>query len=100
MITRIYLLRRLPRLSVEEFRAYWRDVHAPMVRRVPGLAACVQYHCLDGPYDGVNMLTYADAHARQVADASAEWERVVADCDNFPDWDSLVELPVAPHRVL
>lgn len=34
MIKIIFCLRRRPDLSVQEFRSYWRDHHAPLVRQV------------------------------------------------------------------
>ena len=33
------LLRRNPALSHEEFAAHWRDVHGPLMRSLPGIAA-------------------------------------------------------------
>jgi len=38
MIKSVSLLFRNPELSPEEFRAYWEDVHAPLVKKLlPGL---------------------------------------------------------------
>ena len=45
----VFCLRRLPHLSRAEFQAYWRDVHAPLVReraQALGLSAYVQNHAL------------------------------------------------------
>ena len=45
----VFCLRRLPHLTREQFQAYWRDVHAPLVRshaEALGLSAYVQSHAL------------------------------------------------------
>ena len=45
----IFCLRRLPHLTREEFQAYWRDVHGPLVRShaaALGLSAYVQNHAV------------------------------------------------------
>ena len=31
MIRLVYVLRRLPNLSLQEFQDYWRDAHGPLV---------------------------------------------------------------------
>ena len=33
MIKLVYCLRRLPELSLEEFQRYWRENHAPLVKK-------------------------------------------------------------------
>lgn len=43
MIKLLFCLRRRPELSREEFQAYWRDVHAPLVRSVAAELAIVRY---------------------------------------------------------
>ena len=50
MLHLIFCLRRLPHLSREEFQAYWRDHHAPLVKRhadVLGIKRYVQAHSID-----------------------------------------------------
>ncbi len=51
MIKLLFCVRRLPHLSREEFQAYWRDRHGPLVRRlapVLGIQRYVQMHTIDG----------------------------------------------------
>ena len=50
MIKVCELVRRRPGMSVEEFQAYWRDVHGPIVAALPGLRRYVQDHPLPGGY--------------------------------------------------
>jgi uncharacterized protein (TIGR02118 family) len=52
MIKFIYCVRRLPNLSREEFRRYWRETHGPLVRSLAPtlrIRRYVQVHTLDSP---------------------------------------------------
>ena len=52
MIKCVFLLRRQPHLSREEFLAYWRNKHAPLAQQVSGtmrMKRYVQLHPLDHP---------------------------------------------------
>lgn len=49
MIKLTFCLKRLPHLTREEFQSYWRDVHAPLVKRHSAalkIARYVQSHSL------------------------------------------------------
>ncbi len=79
MIKLIYCLRRLQRLSLEEFQAHWLEQHAQFGRRSPLIRRYVQYHTLaDDPvreamvqagasrldaYDGVSVAWWDDLDA-------------------------------------
>ena len=84
MIKLVFCLRRLPRLTREEFQRYWRETHAPLVRRhagVLGIRRYVQVHTLDDPlqdalrasrggpepYDGVAELWWDGREALEAA---------------------------------
>jgi len=89
MIHLIFCLRRLPQLSREEFQRYWRETHAPLVRRYAsalGIRRYVQAHTVTHPvaeaaraargagaeYDGVAELWFDDdAFARHGGTAEA-----------------------------
>lgn len=52
MIRLVYVLRRLPRLSREEFQSYWRNTHGPIVAghsTTMRIRRYVQTHTLDDP---------------------------------------------------
>jgi len=74
----VFALRRLPHLSREEFQRYWREVHAPLVRKhaeTLGIRRYVQTHTLETP---LNQATAASRSAPEEYDGVAElW------------WDSL-----------
>ena len=86
MIRLVYVLRRLTKLSRQEFQAYWRNVHGPLVAKhstVLRIRRYVQTHTLDDPindvlkeprgtlepYDGVAELWWN--HENEVAEAVA-----------------------------
>jgi uncharacterized protein (TIGR02118 family) len=52
MVKLTFCLRRLPRLSLEEFQQYWLETHGPLVRRhaqALGIRRYVQLHSVDHP---------------------------------------------------
>jgi uncharacterized protein (TIGR02118 family) len=107
MIKLTYCLRRLPTLSWEEFSAYWRDVHAPLVAAradVLGIRRYVQVRTApveelheafrarnDGsptPFDGIAELWFDDLdHFRRPAtdDARRAAAELLEDERNFID---------------
>lgn len=113
MIKLVYCLRRLPHLSREEFQRYWREVHAPLVRKhaqALRIRRYVQSHTLDSPlneairanrggpapYDGVAELWWDSAEEMTAAMASPEGraagrelledERRFIDLERSPLW--------------
>lgn len=85
MIGAISLMRRRPDIGREQFSRHWRDVHGPLVCKMPGLERYQQAHILaelSAParvlaVDGFAQLFFASVAARAVAYASAE----LAACD-------------------
>lgn len=92
MVKLVYCLRRLPHLSREEFQRYWREVHAPLVRKHAGtlrIRRYVQVHTLDHPmndavrerrggpepYDGVAEIWWDSLEDRAAASASPEAQK-------------------------
>jgi uncharacterized protein (TIGR02118 family) len=61
MIKLIYCITRKPELSVEEFQRYWRETHAPIAARIPGVRRYVQCHTLPELYGGSNAPSYDGA---------------------------------------
>ena len=50
MIKVVSVFRRKEGMSVEDFQAYWLEVHAPLVRKIPGVHRYVQNHTLLSGY--------------------------------------------------
>ncbi|HZQ87007.1 MAG TPA: EthD domain-containing protein [Acidimicrobiales bacterium] len=84
MIKLVFVLRRRPELSREDFQAYWRDKHAPLVASLGtalGVRRYVQTHTVDTP---LNEMLQASRGGPAEYDGIAElW------------WDSLDELAAA-----
>ncbi|GGB76813.1 EthD domain-containing protein [Henriciella pelagia] len=56
MIKLTFCLKRLPHLSREEFQAYWRETHAPLVAKhaeTLGIVRYVQTHALTHDFNAV-----------------------------------------------
>lgn len=80
MMRMLFCLRRVPKLSLEEFQAYWLNEHAPLVQRhaeTIGLALYRQNHTVDDamlspllrgrlsddPFDGIAELGWTSKEA-------------------------------------
>ena len=80
MIKLVFVLRRRPELSRDEFQTYWREKHAPLVAshgKALGLQRYVQTHTIDSP---LNDLLQASRGG------PAEYEAKFIDLPNSPLW--------------
>ncbi|GAA4752823.1 hypothetical protein GCM10023350_42660 [Nocardioides endophyticus] len=93
-------VRRRPELTWEEFSRHWREEHAAIARRMPGLAAYTQAHIdpEEQPagrphswrHDGVPLATFADLAAIEMLRESPEYqEEAVPDEAAFTDRASM-----------
>ena len=117
MVKIMFCLRRLPTLTREQFQAYWREVHAPLVAaRAPllGILRYVQSHTLDdasfagmarrrgapAAYDGVAEIWFGEPGA------GSEEERKRAALELIEDEQRFIDLARSPifftreHEVL
>ena len=93
MIKIIYCITRKQGMSVEEFQRYWRETHASIAARIPGVRRYVQCHTLpqlyEGdsppPYDGVAELWFDGLEAFQGMMTSPELQTAREDERNFID---------------
>ena len=88
----VYCITRRPGMSVDEFSRYWREIHGPIGRRIPGLRRLVQSHPIPDPdqmgpptFDGMAELWFDDLAALRTARHSAEWKASSEDEANFID---------------
>ena len=90
MVTLVFVLRRRPELSEADFHRYWRDQHAPLVRKhadALGIRRYSQLHTADTPfteairasrgcepsdYDGVALVWFDSLDALGAAASSPE----------------------------
>lgn len=95
MAKAVFLFKRRPDMTAEEFRRYWREVHAPIGTALPGLRRYVQNHVsatLDGlpaPYDGFAELWFDDMSSLEQALASPESQAAMSDSANFLDMERI-----------
>lgn len=98
--------RFLPELDKAQARSYWRNVHGPLGRSVPGVARYVQNHFVGAPpsegrasevpipFDGYACLWFADRAACDAAMKTPEWQALVEDGQNLFDGDATMSSPV------
>jgi len=92
MIKLVYCITKKPSLTDQEFFHYWKNIHGPIGRRIPGLRKLVQSHRLTLPgdhrppdYDGMAELWFDNLEALQAARKSPEWKASTEDETNFID---------------
>jgi uncharacterized protein (TIGR02118 family) len=95
MVTRISLLYRKDGMNLDAFRTHWREVHAPIASRMPGLRAYVQQDVtavmglLGGTAsdarqpDGIAEVSFDDEAASKASLDSPEGRAAVKDLSNF-----------------
>lgn len=104
----IVLAKRKPGLSVEEFQVYWRDKHAPLVPKTPGLRRYVQCHVVpemyangEPAYDGVAELTWPDLASFETGWKSEEMQvEQFTDVRNFIDLKKICGLLATEVRII
>jgi uncharacterized protein (TIGR02118 family) len=87
----IELFTRKSEASVEAFQQHWRDVHAPLATRVPGVRRYVAsatrasaYAAGRTPsYDGAALMWFASKEALTAAAGTPEYEALVTDRTRF-----------------
>ena len=108
LIKSVYLTRRLPGLSVEEFQAHWLETHALLVPKTPGLLGYTQSHtaaeCYQGAepyYDGVAELWWPDLETFiQAWNSEQHKSEQLNDLASFVDLENTVGMLVRPHHIL
>jgi uncharacterized protein (TIGR02118 family) len=92
MIKAIYFIKRKPGMSLEDFRKYWLEEHAPLVLKVPGLVKYVQSHTMDHGYrehepiyDGIAELWYENLDDMRKTAGTALSRDTMADNEKYVD---------------
>ncbi len=92
MIKLVYCITRKPGLSDAEFFHYWKHIHGPIGRRIPGLRRLVQSHTIaralqvrPPDFDGMAELWFDDLEALLAARKTPEFLASTADEANFID---------------
>ena len=105
MIKLIATIHRKPGLSDEAFLRHWREIHVPLVARLPNLKGYVINPFLDTmdevrPYDGIAELWFEDRAAFDRSMASPERDAARADLAEFTDLARMTRAIVDEERIL
>lgn len=107
MVKLIYCISKKPEMSVEDFQAYWRNVHAPIAGAIPGLRRYVQCHVVPEtyarttpPFDGAAELWFDDLDALRAAMRSPEVAAAVEDEKNFIDHSRVASFITVEHPII
>jgi uncharacterized protein (TIGR02118 family) len=93
MVKLIYCISKKPEMSIEEFQRYWREVHAPIAAKIPGVRRYVQCHVVPETYggrtapgfDGAAELWWDSMDAMRAAMGTPEVQAALEDEKNFID---------------
>ena len=104
----VFLVKRKPGLSVAEFQDHWRNTHAPLVPKTPGLCRYVQCHVCPESYDndtpafdGVAELSWPDLATFERSWASDELQvEQFEDVKRFVDGQNSVGFLAEENRVI
>lgn len=108
MVKLIYCISKKPGTSVEDFQRYWREVHAPIAGRIPGLRRYVQSHVVPETYgagrapgfDGAAELWWDDMNALRAAMDTPEVQAALEDEKNFIDHSRVASFITTEHVVV
>jgi uncharacterized protein (TIGR02118 family) len=91
MIKAFVLVYRRPDLSWDEFSRYFREIHGPLARQLPGLRHYAQHHFREAffggeaPCDAIAEFWFDDVDALRAAFASEAGAAALADNANVVD---------------
>ncbi|MEU6192229.1 EthD domain-containing protein [Streptomyces sp. NPDC047061] len=101
MHTIVFATKRKPGLTREQFAEHYRNIHAPLARKLPGLVEYRQtllrqdYQWQGQPcdYDAISVYVFTSDEAAEAAWASPEGLAVNEDTGLFIDWDTVIAYP-------
>jgi uncharacterized protein (TIGR02118 family) len=106
MIKLVYCFKKKAELSDQEFFDYWKNVHAPIGARIPGVRRFVQSRRLSipgdktpGDFDGMVELWFENVEALLSARRSQEWQASTADEQNFIDHSKVAYFVSEEHII-
>jgi uncharacterized protein (TIGR02118 family) len=84
----VFLVKKRPDMTQQEFSRYWLDEHTPLTASVAGVRSYRCYPALsetEAPFDGIAVLSFDDKAACDAALASPEFAAALADAPHFQD---------------
>jgi uncharacterized protein (TIGR02118 family) len=97
----VFVTRRLPHLTHEEFVRHYEEVHAPLAQQLPGLVeyrqmpirADYEWNGQQTRFDAVSVYVFESDEAATAAWASPEGVAVNEDTVIFMEWESILAFP-------
>jgi uncharacterized protein (TIGR02118 family) len=95
MVKGMFVVTRVPSMSHDEFVKYWRDVHAPIAKQMPGLRRYKINPASGGadggeaPFDGIAELSFDDQAAYEAGFGSPEGQATMEDAAKFIDMSKI-----------
>ena len=100
----VFLVKRRPDMTQDEFARYWIGDHTPLTARVEGLRAYRCYpaagHDHGAPFDGVAILSFDDQTAAERAFASEAFAAALADAPHFQNTELTTSFVADEHHVV
>ncbi|QYK67522.1 MULTISPECIES: EthD domain-containing protein [Paenibacillus] len=108
----MFVFRRKPGMSLEEFRYHYEFTHGPLATKLPGLISYRQHPTRkpgkgdeayvpdEAPYDAVSLYIFENAAVAEAAWVSPQGLLVDEDTLKFIDTETMISLPVIPRQVL
>ncbi|MDH4315734.1 MAG: EthD family reductase [Gammaproteobacteria bacterium] len=106
MLKIMFLVKRKATLDKDAFSKYWREAHAPIAGRIPGLRKYIQHHVVSGvggatpPFDGIAEMWYDNGAALENAMATPEGQAAQADAEKCMDLESMLVMNVEQTAVI
>jgi uncharacterized protein (TIGR02118 family) len=107
MIKRVTVVHARTGMDRGEVLRYWKEVHGPLIAKVPGVQRYVQNHCTESaqghpepPFLGVGEVWFASREEADQAAATPEWKAAMADAATFMDLDRVVAGWAEEHQIV
>jgi uncharacterized protein (TIGR02118 family) len=107
MIKRVTVVQARPDADRAEVLRYWKEIHGPLIAKVPGVRRYVQNHCLESaqghaepPFLGIGEVWFESREAAERTLATPEWKAAMADAATFMDMDRVVAGWAEEHQIV
>jgi uncharacterized protein (TIGR02118 family) len=107
MIKRVTVVHARSDTDRAEVLRYCKDVHGPLITKVPGVKRYVQNHCIESaqgqaepPFLGIGEVWFESRDEADRTQAMPEWKAAMADAATFMDMDRVVAGWAEEHQIL
>ena len=107
MIKRVTVVHARSDIDRGEMLRYWKDVHGPLIAKVPGVKRYVQNHCIQSaqghaepPFLGIGEVWFESREEADKTQVTPEWKAATADAATFMEMDRVVAGWAEEHQIL